>query len=125
VKILEIDSERRRLSLSVKRVEDQLEHIKTATASSAPVGGAPDDIGEVPDLGLSEDVFAGPDVSGAADLRAAMQEAQAAEAEVAEAPDAEVADEPEAEAADAPEEVEPEEAEPAAEGDDAAETDES
>jgi small subunit ribosomal protein S1 len=136
VKILEIDSERRRLSLSVKRVEDQLEHIKTATASSAPPAGTGDDIGDVPDLGLSEDVFAGPDVSGAADLRAAMQEAQAAEAETPEAPGAEAADaeveapeaeEPEAEAPEAPEaaeEVEPEEAAPAAEGDDAAETDE-
>ena len=132
VKILEIDSERRRLSLSVKRVQDQLEHIKTATASSAPPGGGPDDIGDVPDLGLSEDVFAGPDVSGAADLRAAMQEAQAAGASsAAEVADAEVeapeAEEPEAEAPEAPEaaeEVEPEEAEPAAEGDDAAETDE-
>ncbi len=91
VKILEIDSERRRLSLSVKRVEDQLEHIKTATASSAPPGGTGDDIGDVPDLGLSEDVFAGPDVSGAADLRAAMQEAQAAEAETPEAPEADEA----------------------------------
>ena len=87
VKILEIDSERRRLSLSVKRVEDQLEHIKTAAAAGAAASGA-DELGDVPDLGLSEDVFAGPDVSGAADLRAAMQEAQAAEAgtEVAEEP---------------------------------------
>ena len=76
VKILEIDSERRRLSLSVKRVEDQLEHIKTAAAAGAAASGA-DELGDVPDLGLSEDVFAGPDVSGAADLRAAMQEAQA------------------------------------------------
>ena len=90
VKILEIDSERRRLSLSVKRVEDQLEHIKTAAAAGAAASGA-DELGDVPDLGLSEDVFAGPDVSGAADLRAAMQEAQAAEAgtEVAEEPAAE------------------------------------
>ena len=100
VKILEIDSERRRLSLSVKRVEDQLEHIKTAAAAGAAASGA-DELGDVPDLGLSEDVFAGPDVSGAADLRAAMQEAQAAEAgtEVAEEPAAEepAAEEPAAE----------------------------
>ena len=39
VKILEIDSERRRLSLSVKRVEDQLEHIRTATAAGAAASG--------------------------------------------------------------------------------------
>src|SRR6202007_1519679 len=36
VKILEIDSERRRLSLSVKRVQDQLEHIRNGIAASAP-----------------------------------------------------------------------------------------
>ena len=60
----------------------------------------------MPDLGLSEDVFAGPDVSGAADLRAAMQEAQeAAETDVepvaeAEAAEAEPAEEPVAEAED-------------------------
>jgi small subunit ribosomal protein S1 len=120
VKILEIDSERRRLSLSVKRVEDQLEHIKTAAAAGAAASGA-DELGDVPDLGLSEDVFAGPDVSGAADLRAAMQEAQAAEAESAplEEPAAEepAAEEPAAEepAAEEPAAEEPAAEEPAAE----------
>jgi enamine deaminase RidA (YjgF/YER057c/UK114 family) len=43
VKILEIDSERRRLSLSVKRVEEQLPHIKSAAeagaAAAAEAGG--------------------------------------------------------------------------------------
>ena len=49
VKILEIDSERRRLSLSIKRVEGQvLERRVLADA----------DIENVPELGLSEDVFA-------------------------------------------------------------------
>ncbi len=51
VKILEIDSERRRLSLSVKRVEGQI--------LSAHVGEvAAGDLDDVPELGLSEDVFA-------------------------------------------------------------------
>lgn len=76
VKILEIDSERRRLSLSVKRVQDQLEHIRTATAASAPPESAAEELGDVPDLGLSEDVFAGAQIEGAADLRAALAAAQ-------------------------------------------------
>jgi small subunit ribosomal protein S1 len=72
VKVLEIDSERRRLSLSVKRVAEQLPHIKSAAAAGAAAQGATEEIGDVPDLGLSEDVFAGPQVSGAEDLRAAV-----------------------------------------------------
>ncbi len=53
VKILEIDSERRRLSLSVKRVEGQI--------LSAHVGEivGPGDLDDVPELGLSDDVFPG------------------------------------------------------------------
>jgi small subunit ribosomal protein S1 len=77
VKILEIDSERRRLSLSVKRVQEQLPHVRSAAAAGAAAqGGSSEEIGDVPDLGLSEDVFAGPDISGADDLRAAVVEAQ-------------------------------------------------
>jgi len=77
VKILEIDSERRRLSLSVKRVAGN------EPPPGGPVSGGEDgtggpDLGEVRDLGLSDDVFAGPDVSGLGDLRASV-EAQAAE----------------------------------------------
>ena len=75
VKILEIDSERRRLSLSVKRVEEQLAHIKSAAeagAAAAAEAGGGEEIGDVPDLGLSEDVFAGPSISGADALRAAL-----------------------------------------------------
>jgi small subunit ribosomal protein S1 len=72
VKILEIESERRRLSLSVKRVAEQLPHIKSAAAAGAAAAGASEEIGDVPDLGLSEDVFAGPQVSGVDDLRAAV-----------------------------------------------------
>jgi small subunit ribosomal protein S1 len=77
VKILEIESERRRLSLSVKRVQEQLPHIRTGTPpGAAGQGGGTEEIGDVPDLGLSEDVFAGPNVSGAEDLRAAVAEAR-------------------------------------------------
>ncbi len=88
VKILEIDSERRRLSLSVKRVEEQLPHIRSAAeagAAAAAEAGGGQDIGDVPDLGLSEDVFAGPSISGADALRAALP-AEEAPAEEAAAP---------------------------------------
>jgi small subunit ribosomal protein S1 len=54
VKILEIDSDRRRLSLSVKRVEGQVLPRRDTGASAA-------DLDDVPELGLSEDVFAGDD----------------------------------------------------------------
>ncbi len=131
VRILEIDSERRRLSLSVKRVVDQLPHIRSAAAAGAAAAGVTEgELGDVPDLGLSEDVFAGPDVSGAEDLRAAVarrrpprpmrhrprrrrpprrtRPAEAPEAEVADEPEAEVAEEPEAEAAEAEAAEEPE-----------------
>jgi small subunit ribosomal protein S1 len=116
VKILEIDSERRRLSLSVKRVEGQGGEPPPAT------GDGGEEIGEVRDLGLSEDVFAGPQVNieGADDLRAAVeaqhQEAEAAAAEpepAAEAPDP-AAQETERAAEDEPAEAEPP-AEPAEE----------
>src|SRR3954467_10678179 len=55
VKILEIDSERRRLSLSIKRVEGQV--LPRRGAGAAPAGDA-GDLDEMPELGLSEDVFA-------------------------------------------------------------------
>ena len=55
VKILEIDSERRRLSLSIKRVEGQV--LPTRDRQPAEAGGA-GDLDEMPELGLSEDVFA-------------------------------------------------------------------
>jgi small subunit ribosomal protein S1 len=50
VKILEIDSERRRLSLSIKRVEGQVLPRRTEGVSS-------EDLDDMPELGLSEDVF--------------------------------------------------------------------
>jgi small subunit ribosomal protein S1 len=52
VKILEIDSERRRLSLSVKRVEGQELPIRSLEGTGAG------DLDDMPELGLSEDVFA-------------------------------------------------------------------
>ncbi|HEX8086091.1 MAG TPA: 30S ribosomal protein S1 [Solirubrobacteraceae bacterium] len=58
VKILEIDSERRRLSLSAKRVENQ---ILPRREGAPPPDDAPEgagDLDDVRDLGLSEDVFA-------------------------------------------------------------------
>ena len=58
VKILEIDSERRRLSLSIKRVEGQVLPVRPITA---PVDGDAGDLDNMPELGLSEDVFAGAD----------------------------------------------------------------
>ena len=53
VKILEIDSERRRLSLSIKRVEGQVLPRRTE-GLTADAG----DLEDMPELGLSEDVFA-------------------------------------------------------------------
>ncbi len=63
VKILEIDSERRRLSLSVKRVEGQVLPVRPITP---PAEGDGSDLDDVPELGLSEDVFAPPG-AGASD----------------------------------------------------------
>jgi small subunit ribosomal protein S1 len=61
VKILEIDSERRRLSLSVKRVEGQVLEPKVLppeeSSGEQPDGGA-GDLDDLPELGLSEEVFA-------------------------------------------------------------------
>ena len=86
VKILEIDEERRRLSLSLKRVEGQVLEPKQLP----PVEDG-EEVGEVPDLGLSEEVFA-------QDGEPAAEAAEVA-AEPAEEPEAEVVpDEPAAEA---------------------------
>jgi small subunit ribosomal protein S1 len=109
VKILEIDSERRRLSLSIKRVEGQV--LPRRSIEGLSDAG---DLEDMPELGLSEDVFA----EGATAAPPA-EDAEAAEAEVAEEPEAEaVVDEPDAEdVAEEPEAAaEPEaEAEPPAE----------
>ncbi len=54
VKILEIDSERRRLSLSIKRVEGQVLPVRPI---QPPVEGDGESLDDMPELGLSEDVF--------------------------------------------------------------------
>jgi small subunit ribosomal protein S1 len=117
VKILEIDSERRRLSLSIKRVEGQVLPVRPIE----PPTGA-DSFDDVPELGLSEDVFSSEAEYGAPVVDPDAPVAQVAEApaedidapaEVAEAP-ADVAEAP-AEVADAPAEAPPEEAQAPAE----------
>ena len=66
VRILEIDSDRRRLSLSIKRVEGQnlplrqLEPEDGAAAAETAEGAG--DLDNVPELELSEDVFTGDEV---------------------------------------------------------------
>jgi small subunit ribosomal protein S1 len=97
VKILEIDSERRRLSLSIKRVEGQVLPVRPIE----PPTGA-DSYDDVPELGLSEDVFAS-DAEYGAPVADPEDAGDAPVAEVAEAP-AEAAEAP-AEAAEAPADV--------------------
>ena len=70
VKVLEIDSERRRLSLSVKRVG------QPGVGTARPPSGEGGDLDDVRDLDLSEDRFAGAQISGDS-LAAAMEQAQA------------------------------------------------
>jgi small subunit ribosomal protein S1 len=105
VRILEVDADRRRLSLSLKRVEDGM-----------PVQPLPGDEAEPPALDLSEDVFTDEPAPPSAeeqeaDAEGAFEELEAEEPE-AEEPEAE---EPEA-AAEA--EVEAEGAEPEADAPD-------
>jgi small subunit ribosomal protein S1 len=77
VKILEIDSERRRLSLSVKRVEDQVLPVR-------PIEPPTGDLDDVPELGLSEDVFAESAMGGAgATVEAGGADSVASSVEVA------------------------------------------
>jgi small subunit ribosomal protein S1 len=119
VKILEIDRERRRLSLSVKRVEGQVlprrEGAEGAEGDPEGAGGYEDGVegegggeadggfGEIRDLELSDEVFQGDDAAGApaeGDAEAAAAPEAEAEAEVA--VEAEAVPEADAEAADAP-----------------------
>src|SRR6202521_5918688 len=66
VKILEIDSERRRLSLSIKRVEGQVLPVRPI---EPPTGGDAGDLDDMPELGLSEDVFSADDSAVASEDR--------------------------------------------------------
>jgi small subunit ribosomal protein S1 len=99
VRVLEIDSERRRLSLSVKRVEGQTLPSELRAAAGEPFD--PGTLDDATDLGLSEEVFMGgatpvPDAELHADEALADPAVEAAEVEGSpEAADAvEVAPEP-------------------------------
>jgi small subunit ribosomal protein S1 len=61
VKILEIEAERRRLSLSVKRVEGQNLPLRSVPAGTPEAHVSEGDLANAPDYGLSDDVFAGQD----------------------------------------------------------------
>jgi small subunit ribosomal protein S1 len=109
VKIVEIDPERRRLSLSLRRVEpdEPVKHIDMGTPGPAAEPA-------VPELGLSEEVFADtpaePEPEPEAEAEAVAEpEAEAPESEPEPEPAPEAAAEPEPEAAAEPEpEPEPE-----------------
>jgi small subunit ribosomal protein S1 len=103
VKILEIDDERRRLSLSLKRVEGQVLPMREIAPSVEGEEG--DEVGEVPDVDLSEEVFSGEEVA---------DQATTAEEPEPPAPEPEAAAEPEAEG-EAEDEAGSEQAEPPAE----------
>src|SRR6201985_45376 len=74
VKILEIDSERRRLSLSAKRVDGEALPGRPITT---PIDGDAGDLDNVPELGLSEDVFAGSESDLGVDVDGAPEEGSA------------------------------------------------
>jgi small subunit ribosomal protein S1 len=59
VRILEIEPERRRLSLSIKRVEGQSLPLRSAEPAAGAGEEKAANLDEVPELGLSDDVFAG------------------------------------------------------------------
>jgi small subunit ribosomal protein S1 len=108
VKILEIDSERRRLSLSIKRVEGQVLPVRPIEPPAEGDEGS--SLDDVPELGLSEDVFS---------TDPSMAEGVVTDVDVApEAPAESAPPEPEAVAVEAapaqPEAAEPEAAEPEA-----------
>jgi small subunit ribosomal protein S1 len=97
VKILEIDSDRRRLSLSIKRVEGQELPVRPIQPAA--------DLDNVPELGLSEEVFAADSPAAPADAAAMPADETAAEHEATRA-----AASPEATAESSFEESPPEEA---------------
>ncbi|MEZ0294654.1 MAG: S1 RNA-binding domain-containing protein, partial [Solirubrobacteraceae bacterium] len=85
VKILEIDSERRRLSLSIKRVEDQILPRRTLPPAGDGEDAGAGDLDNVPELGLSEDVFAA-EPAGSVDQEPAIIEDAVVLDDAAEAP---------------------------------------
>jgi small subunit ribosomal protein S1 len=78
VKILEIDDERRRLSLSLKRVEDQILPIRDRIQAPEGEGEGqePSEIGEVPELDLSEEVFSAEEAVAEAEVETAAEEGE-------------------------------------------------
>jgi small subunit ribosomal protein S1 len=96
VKILEIDDERRRLSLSLKRVEGQVLPMREIASTGDGEEGADsaDGVGDVPDLDLSEEVFSSEDVADQSTAEAPEAPAPEPEATV-EAPDEATAEQPE------------------------------
>jgi small subunit ribosomal protein S1 len=111
VKILEIDEERRRLSLSFKRVEDQILPVRERVETPPGETGEMD---EVPELGLSEDVFTEQVPEAQAEVEAPVAEPEAQAEQVAEAapePAADAEIEPPAEAETEPAEASEEEPE--------------
>jgi small subunit ribosomal protein S1 len=86
VKILEIDSERRRLSLSIKRVEGQVLPVRPIVPPTEA------DLEDMPELGLSEDVFA-PEAPAPSDVDPAESSAGNGEAGEDVAPESARADE--------------------------------
>ncbi|MDP9277102.1 MAG: 30S ribosomal protein S1 [Actinomycetota bacterium] len=121
VKILEVDEERRRLSLSIKRVEGQDLPMRDI---QLPEGGTPPAAGQdTPDLDLSEEVFAEPppEVEGEAAAEAPQEvEGESATEEPSESED-ETAAEPPEEAGDGDDSQDAEEAGEAHEGESVAE----
>jgi small subunit ribosomal protein S1 len=113
VRILEIDSERRRLSLSVKRVEDQVLPGRSGDGSpGAEISGA--DLSNVPELGLSEDVFSGAEAEAPAEESAVEDAPPPVEETTEPVEDATISDEAPVEgSAPAEEEPAPAEEEPA------------
>jgi small subunit ribosomal protein S1 len=81
VRILEIDSDRRRLSLSIKRVEGQVLPVRPI---QPPEGEGGDSLDDVPELGLSEEVFADGAASGAGAEETAAEVGDAAAADAGE-----------------------------------------
>jgi small subunit ribosomal protein S1 len=84
VKILEIDDERRRLSLSLKRVEGQVLPMREIAPSpgEGAVDEEADEVGDVPDVDLSEEVFSSdepPDQPAVEGAEASAQEQEPAE----------------------------------------------
>src|ERR1700685_4225620 len=113
VKILEIDSERRRLSLSAKRVEAQLLPV-SRPGEPAPAARSVEEEEEAPEVADAPDAEAPAAEAPAAEVvpDAEVEVAEAPEPEVEAAPEAEVAseivetpEEPVAEAVEAPEAV--------------------